>query len=79
MKSARSRLILGGSLALVGLFAGCSGGGGPEAFAPAGTSTVAPAATNAREPVASSNAAPSSSQRRFKQNSTQTSGPQQQP
>jgi hypothetical protein len=77
MKSARSCLMFLGPVALVLLSAGC-GSGGPEAFAPAGTSTAAPVATNAREPVASTNPAPAP-QRRFKQNSSQTAGPQEQP
>jgi hypothetical protein len=78
MKSARSCLTLLGSLALAVACAGCSGGSGPEAFAPAGTSTAAPVATNARAPVATGNPT-LPSQRRFKQTSTQTSGPQEQP
>jgi hypothetical protein len=75
MKSARSCLTLLGPLALAVIFAGCGGGGGPEAFPPAGTSTTA---TNASEPIASGDPAPAP-QRRFKQGSTQSPGPQEQP
>ena len=78
MKSARSCLkLVGTPRALVVPFAGCDSGG-PEAFAPAGTSPDAPAATSTRDPVAPSNAGPTS-QKRFKQNAVQTDGPQEQP
>ena len=78
MNSARSCPKLIGFLAVVVLFAGCGGGGGPEAFAPGSASMSAPVATNAHEPISPGSPAPAS-QRRFKQKSTQTAGPQEQP